>query len=39
MKKVKNIQLKIVIFSGVKNRCILHERVFVMCSKTGVDRG
>ena len=30
MKIVKKIQLKIVIFTAVKNRCILHGRVFVM---------
>ena len=30
MKIVKNILLKIVIFTAVKNRCILHGRVFVM---------
>ena len=30
MKIVRNIQLKIVIFTAVKNRCILHGRVFVM---------
>ena len=30
MKKVKNIQTKIVIFTAVKNRCMLHGRVFVM---------
>ena len=30
MKKVKRILLKIVIFTAVKNRCILHGRVFVM---------
>ena len=31
MKKVKKKnQLKIVIFQAVKNRCILHARVFVM---------
>ena len=30
MKKVKIIQLKIVFFTAVKNRCILHGRVFVM---------
>ena len=30
MKKVKNIQPKIVIFTAVKNRCMLHGRVFVM---------
>ena len=28
--KSKKIQLKIVIFTAVKNRCILHGRVFVM---------
>ena len=32
MKIVKNIQLKIVIFTAVENRCILHGRDFVMCS-------
>ena len=30
MKIVKKIQLKIVIFTAVKNCCILHGRVFVM---------
>ena len=30
MKIVKKIQLKIVIFTAVKNRCMLHGRVFVM---------
>ena len=30
MKIVKKNQLKIVIFTAVKNRCILHGRVFVM---------
>ena len=30
MKIVKNFQLRIVIFSAVKNRCILHGLVFVM---------
>ena len=30
--KVKQIQLKNVIFTAVKNRCILHRRFFVMCS-------
>ena len=30
MKKVKKIQPKIVIFTAVKNRCMLHGRVFVM---------
>ena len=32
MKIVKIIQLKIVIFTAMKNRCILHGRVFVMFS-------
>ena len=31
MKIVKENQLKIVIFTVMKNRCILHGRVFVMC--------
>ena len=30
MKIVKKNQLKIGIFTAVKNRCILHGRVFVM---------
>ena len=30
MKIVKIFQLKIVIFTAFKNRCILHGRVFVM---------
>ena len=30
MKIVKKFQMKIVIFTAVKNRCILHGRVFVM---------
>ena len=30
MKIAKNNQLKIVIFTAVKNRCILHGYVFVM---------
>ena len=30
MKLVQKIQLKIVIFTAVKNRCMLHGRVFVM---------
>ena len=34
MKIVKQIQLKIVIFTAVKNRCILHGRLFVMMSET-----
>ena len=29
-KIVKENQMKIVIFTGVKNRCMLHGRVFVM---------
>ena len=32
MKIVKNFQLKSVIFTAAKNRCILHGRVFVMGS-------
>ena len=30
MKKMKTFQPKIVIFTAVKNRCMLHWRVFVM---------
>ena len=30
IKIVKTFQLKIVIFAAVKNRCMLHGRVFVM---------
>ena len=30
MKIVKKYQLKIVIFTPLKNRCILHGRIFVM---------
>ena len=30
MKIFKKIHLKIVIFTAVRNRCILHGRVFVM---------
>ena len=30
MKIVKTFQLKIIIFTAVKNRCILHGRVLVM---------
>ena len=30
MKIVKKFQPKIVIFTAVKNRCMLHERVFLM---------
>ena len=33
MKIVKKIQMKIVIFTAVKNRCMLHRRVFVMALK------
>ena len=33
MKIVKNIQLKIVIFTAIENCCILHGRVFVMTVK------
>ena len=29
-KKVKHFQMKIVIFTSMKNRCMLHRRVFVM---------
>ena len=32
MKKVKQNQMKIVIFTHVKNRCLLHGRVCVMSS-------
>ena len=31
MKLVKRIQLKIVIFTDVKNHCMLHGHVCVMC--------
>ena len=34
MKIVKKAQLKIVIFTAVKNRCMLHGRVFVMLNLT-----
>ena len=34
MKMVKRNQLKIFIFTAVKNRCILHGRVFVMNSRS-----
>ena len=33
MKIVKKYQVKIVIFTAVKNRCILHRHVFVMMIK------
>ena len=36
MKIVTKIQLKIVIFTAMKNRCILHGRVFVMETETGL---
>ena len=35
MKIVKTFQLKIVIFTAVKNRCLLHGRVFVMSTNLG----
>ena len=34
MKIVKEIQLKIIIFTAMKNRCMLHWRVFVMFEST-----
>ena len=37
MKKVKNIPPKIVIFTAVKNRCMLHGRVFVMTSQKRIQ--
>ena len=37
MKIVKKIQLKIVILTAVKNRCILHGRVFVMDALVNVN--
>ena len=37
MKKSKKIKLKIVIFTVVKNRCILHGRVFVMYCEHSFD--
>ena len=33
MKIVKKIQLKIVVFTAVKNRCLLHGRVFGMWAR------
>ena len=39
MKIVKKIQLKNVIFTAVKNRCILHGRVFVMGSFSCIPLG
>ena len=38
MKKVKTFQLKIVIFTVVKNRCILHGRVFVIITDVRKSR-
>ena len=35
MKIAKKNQLKIVIFTAVKNRCLLHGRVFVMSTNLG----
>ena len=37
MKIVKKINLKIVIFTAEKNRCILHGRFFVMTYIIGYD--
>ena len=36
-KKVTHFQMKIVIFTGVKNRCMLHGRVFVMKDQTKIN--
>ena len=38
MKIVKKIQMKIFIFTAVKNRCILHGRVFVMALHIKKDK-
>ena len=38
MNIVKNFQLKIVSFTAVKNRCILHGRVFVMMKITEIKQ-
>ena len=38
MKIVKKFQPKIVIFTAVKNRCMLHGRVFVMYGIHGSGR-
>ena len=37
MKISKTFQLKIVIFTAVKNHCILHGRVFVMFIVNSLD--
>ena len=37
MKIVEKIILKIVIFTAVKNRCILHGRVFVLPSMASIN--
>ena len=37
MKVVKIFQPKIVIFTEVKNRCMLHGRVFVMISSGDME--
>ena len=37
MKIVQKIQLKIVIFTAVKNRCVLHGRVFVLAMHVILD--
>ena len=39
MKIVKKIQPKIVIFTAVKNRCMLHGRAFVMIDMVFVSGG
>ena len=38
MKKVKKIQLKVIIFTAMKNRCIFHWRVFVMLAERFLRR-
>ena len=37
MKIVKKIKRKIVIFTAVKNRCMLHWRVFVMSAQADLQ--
>ena len=37
MEIVKTIQMKIIIFTAVKNRCILHGRVFVMLPQNNLQ--
>ena len=37
MKIVKKFQMKIAIFTAMKNRCILHGRVFVMIASVFSD--